>query len=139
MSKIQGNCLCGEVSYASSFTPFYSGVCHCKNCQKETGATSSIVVGIDKESFTVSGEQYISEYSSPGESGAIVTRYFCKQCGSPMYSKSSDWPDALFIKAGTLKDTSWFKPQMHIWWDSAQAWIQQEADIPKHAGNPPKA
>lgn len=138
MNAISGSCLCEAVSYICNSTPFYIGVCNCKNCQKETGSTSSIVVGVNKNDFTIKGEENISQYESPGDSGAMVTRHFCKQCSSPIYSMSSDWLGAYFIKAGTLQDTSWLKPQMHIWWDSAQSWLKQGDDIPKHAGNPPE-
>ena len=36
-------------------------------------------------------------------------------------------PELTMIKAGTLDDTSWLKPSMHIYCDSAQSW----AVIPK--------
>jgi hypothetical protein len=31
-------------------------------------------------------------------------------------------PDITFIKAGTLDDTSWLDPKMHVYCDSAQRW-----------------
>jgi hypothetical protein len=39
-------------------------------------------------------------------------------------------PELAFIKAGTLHDTSWLDPQLHVWCDSAQPWIPLES----HAG-----
>jgi hypothetical protein len=31
-------------------------------------------------------------------------------------------PELTFIKAGTLDDTSWLDPKMHVYCDSAQHW-----------------
>ena len=32
-------------------------------------------------------------------------------------------PGIAFIKAGTLDDRSWLKPEMEVWSDSAQPWL----------------
>ena len=29
-----------------------------------------------------------------------------------------------FIKAGTLDDTTWLDPKMHVYCDSAESWVQ---------------
>jgi hypothetical protein len=33
----------------------------------------------------------------------------------------------MIIKAGTLDDKSWLKPNMHLWTNSAQPWVRIEA------------
>jgi hypothetical protein len=35
-------------------------------------------------------------------------------------------PGAIIIKAGTLDDKSWLKPNYHIWTNSAQPWVRIE-------------
>ena len=41
---IKGGCLCGQVRYTANAEPAFTGVCHCKNCQKQAGSAFSIVV-----------------------------------------------------------------------------------------------
>ena len=41
------------------------------------------------------------------------------------------------IKAGTLDDTSWLQPQLNVWCDSAQPWVQLSDAIPRIPRNPP--
>ena len=45
-------------------------------------------------------------------------------------------PDLAFVKAGTLDDTSWLDPTLHIWCDTAQPWVNIPDNIAKAARNP---
>ena len=44
--KINGSCLCGNVSYECSAEPSMTAICHCKNCQKQTGTAFSIILAV---------------------------------------------------------------------------------------------
>jgi hypothetical protein len=46
-------------------------------------------------------------------------------------------PELEWLKAGTLDDTSWLRPQMHIWVSNAQPWVSLDDDIPAYERNPP--
>jgi hypothetical protein len=46
MPKIEGSCLCGSVKYSSDSEPVMTAVCHCENCQRQTGTAFSIIVGV---------------------------------------------------------------------------------------------
>ncbi|MEC8526956.1 MAG: aldehyde-activating protein, partial [Pseudomonadota bacterium] len=39
--KKTGGCLCGQVRYETKADPLMTGVCHCKNCQKQAGSAFS--------------------------------------------------------------------------------------------------
>ena len=41
-----------------------------------------------------------------------------------------DQPDTMFVKTGTLDDTSSFVPQFHVWCDSKQNWITLDEGVP---------
>jgi hypothetical protein len=45
-------------------------------------------------------------------------------------------PELTFIKAGTLDDTSWLDPKLHIYCDSAQHWSLIPEDTQKFAKMP---
>jgi len=97
-----------------------SATCHCKNCQKQTGTAFSVVIGVPKSAISIEGP--IKTFHDTGDSGQRVDRNFCSECGSPIFSDVAVMQDIVFIKAGTLDDTTWLDPKMHVYCDSAQNW-----------------
>lgn len=133
MTSLDGGCLCGAVRYSASAPPLIQAVCHCRNCQRQAGSGWSMIVGVPAASLQVSGE--LKTYHDRGESGGDVRRQFCPTCGSPLFSHVGSSPDLVFIKAGTLDDTSRFAPQVQVWTDSKQHWIDIHG-VPAIARNP---
>lgn len=74
MSKLAGGCLCGQVRYDCSGEPLMTAVCHCPDCQKQTGTAFSVVVGVPAAALGLHGE--VTIYSTTGDSGARVHRHF---------------------------------------------------------------
>jgi hypothetical protein len=72
------------------------------------------------------GWKNLASYADKGESGKPLSRKFCRNCGSSLATEAEALPGAMIIKAGTLEDKSWLKPNMHIWTRSAQPWVQIE-------------
>lgn len=136
MAKIQGSCLCGSVRYASNAEPVMTAVCHCKHCQKQTGSAFSPLVAVPVESLQID-RHALSVYDDIGESGLPIKRSFCGRCGSPIISDAAVMPALTWIKAGTLDDTSWVNPTIHIWCDSAQPWTSISDSAIKFGKNPP--
>lgn len=130
--KIEGGCLCGKVRYSADTEPLRVVVCHCRNCQKQSGSAFSLVVMIPAEALRLQGD--IVDYLDRGDSGAEVRRRFCGGCGSPLISQALSRPEVVFIKAGTLDDTDWLAPQAHIWRRSAQPWVCADPDLPSFDG-----
>ncbi len=136
MTKVAGSCLCGSVRYRSDAEPAMTAVCHCENCQRQSGTALSIIVGVPAGSIVFENEANLATYADRAESGRSVNRRFCKNCGSPIVSLVEMMPNLHFIKAGTLDDKSWLKPTMHLWTDSAQPWVEIPEGMPKFAKNP---
>jgi len=132
MRVLTGSCLCGQVQYTANTDPAIIAVCHCKNCQRQTGTAFSVIVGIPKSALSIQGK--LKRFSDTGDSGQTVDRNFCPECGSPIISNVAVMPELTFIKAGTLDDTSWLDPRMHIYCDSAQRW----SAIPEHSRKFPR-
>jgi hypothetical protein len=121
MAKIEGGCSCGKVRYGSDAEPIFSGLCHCKSCQKTTGTSFSVVVAIPAPALTVTGE--VKVFDGKGDSGQAVHSSFCPNCGSPVLATADIMPDIVMIRAGTMDDASWLKPAMEIYCDSKQPWV----------------
>lgn len=123
MGQLDGHCLCGNVSYTCESDVYAQLMCHCSDCQHQTGTTFSVVVGVARAAFKVEGDS-LATYTTIGEdTKGAVHRQFCSACGSPIASLPDVTPDLAFIKAGTLNDTSWLEPEMEIWCRSAQKWV----------------
>lgn len=131
---ITGQCLCGDISYSVDAEIAMTGVCHCKNCQRQAGSAFSIIVSVPKAAISVTGA--IKQFEDIAASGNSVFRQFCPRCGSPLFSQIPSQPDMTFIKAGTMDDTSILKPDIHFWCDSAQDWVEIDPSLPQTPKNP---
>ncbi len=137
MTKIVGGCSCGAVRYwADEHTkPAMTSVCHCRDCQQQTGSAFSIRIAVSRIHVHIEGE--LTSMQTLSAAGRPVIRQFCPKCGSPILTDMAATPKLLWIMAGTLDDTHWLKPQVTMWCDSAQPWVSICEDIPRFPGNPP--
>jgi hypothetical protein len=135
MAKFSGGCLCGSVHYSSEVEPVATALCHCKSCQRQSGTAFSTIAAVPRASLKVEGT--LGTFNDRADSGKSVIRHFCPKCGSALISDVEVTPDLLWIKAGTLDDSSAFKPQMHIWCSSAQPWFKFTDGLPQFPQNPP--
>ena len=96
----------------------------------------SVNIGIPTGALTFTcGKTTVFE--DKGSSGMPVYRHFCSKCGSPIYSDVVAIPGLDIIKAGTLDDSSWVKPAISVWCESAQKWLKQPEGMATFAQNPP--
>jgi hypothetical protein len=131
MGKLDGGCLCGSITYSCDAEPVATLVCHCTECQRQTGTAFSVVVGVPVDALQVHGDT-LAMFKTVGEAQDSETeRNFCSACGSPIFSLSSAFPDVAWLKAGTLDDTSWLEPQVEVWGRSAQPWVEQGEGRPR--------
>ncbi|MFV8432954.1 GFA family protein [Vibrio owensii] len=97
---MEGNCLCGEVSFelTGEFSPAYQ--CHCSRCCRVSGTLFTSVLVVRKDNFKwLSGRESISCYVS--SSG--FKSEFCRSCGSPVPSINSD-QDTYRVPTGLISD-----------------------------------
>jgi hypothetical protein len=80
MADITGGCLCGRVRYAVTGEPLFSGLCHCRNCQRYTGSSFEAFMALPIASVSTTGE--LKTFEHAGGSGRLVYRRFCPNCGS---------------------------------------------------------
>lgn len=121
MSEITGGCLCGKIRYRATAAPAMQAVCHCRDCQRQTGTSFSVVAAFQPGDVTITGD--LKTYTCTGGSGKEVVRRFCGDCGSPIVSEPAASPGMLFFKAGTFDDPSGLAPTVHIWCDTRHDWL----------------
>jgi hypothetical protein len=134
MQEMSGGCLCGQLRYSAIAEPAIVAVCHCKSCQRQTGAAFGLVVGVPKAALSLQGN--LKTYHDKGDSGRPIARNFCPDCGSPVASDFAAMSELTLINAGTLDDTSWLRPTMQVFCDSAQPWVQLAGEMRSFAKMP---
>ena len=127
-TDIIGGCLCGSVRYTCDAESLGQGVCHCKDCQKQSGTAFSIFIDVPREALQLSGRP-LKAYTNKGDSGGKVIRKFCDQCGSTVLGEVETHPNLIFINAGTLDNPNNFEPEEEIWTQSKLAFATISGDI----------
>jgi hypothetical protein len=129
-----GGCMCGAMRYECTVAPLFMGNCHCRDCQRATGSAFAAGMLVPRDAVTIVGD--VKYYDVIGDSGSVVGRGFCPNCGSRVLSKPPI-SGLLGITAGSLDDPSKFQPGMDLYTDSAQPWDYMNPELPKFAKMPP--
>lgn len=131
---IEGGCVCGKVRYRATGNPLWGSFCHCRECQRFSGAGHLPVMGVDGAGFSVQGEP--RRFTLAGGSGKPATRWFCGDCGSLLYGETEAIAGLIIVYVGSLDDPSIFKPQARLNIKHRHAWDAVD-DLPAFHGMPP--
>jgi hypothetical protein len=126
---ITGSCLCGAIRYACSSEPLFMGNCHCRDCQKATGAPYISAFGVYTDALSFSSPPKTIEVTA--ENGNRVTRGFCGDCGTTLFGRSAGMPVVTSVSAATLDDSSWFTPAADLYVSSALPWVSMNPALTK--------
>lgn len=129
-----GGCLCGSIRYECAAEPVVMANCHCRDCQKATGTAFAAGVLVPHNSVIITGD--IKYYDVVGDSGEMIGRGFCPNCGSRLFGKRAS-SDLISIMAGSLDDPSWFRPVIDLYVASAQPWDYMNPNLQKFGKFPP--
>lgn len=132
---VSGSCLCGALSYQLDESRAGPAMhCHCRDCQRVTGSGKATIVLVPQDAIDIRGEYRL--YSSVGTDGSHVHRGFCGTCGSQMLTFVDEMPGSLFVKAGTMDDTSWIEIVANCWTGSARHWSPSDDTVRGFRANP---
>jgi hypothetical protein len=136
MVTLSGGCLCGAVRYQWRGTSVSATYCHCPDCRKATGGPYTVGVRVDAAGLTIcSGKT--RGYTKIADSGRRITREFCPECGSPLFTRGEKCPDMVSIKAGSLDTPELIKPTHQTWTAMAVPWAYLDKGLPSFQGNGP--
>ena len=133
---LTGGCLCGAVRYEISAPVTSLIACHCTDCQRASGTGASINAVLPAAALTiVKGRTRV--FSKSSDSGNVLDRHFCADCGSPIYSQRANAREFVVVKAGGLDRHDGLRVAMNIWTRSRQPWTTMDASLQAHEGNRP--
>ena len=134
-AHLTGSCLCGAIGYTVRAEVRELRACHCTNCQKISGAGGTVNALVAAKDFEiVKGKP--RRFTKTADSGRILHRYFCGDCGSAIYSQREVTPDRVVVRAGGLDNAPPMKVTAHIWTRSARPWDPIDPASHQVAGQP---
>lgn len=122
-----GGCLCGAVRYESSQAALDANYCHCRMCQRVSGAPVTVGVFFPLNAFRfVAGEPRIYR------SSANVERGFCSDCGSRLTFRRLDADTiVVVVEVGSLDRPQAVAPTRHIGIESQLPWFEISDALPR--------
>lgn len=119
-----GGCACGFVRYRLQTAPLIVHCCHCTWCQRETGAAFALNAMIEttRVSCLAGTPETVLTPSDSGKGQQIVR---CPRCRIAVWSHyAGSGKKAAFVRVGTLDNPNSCPPDIHIFTESKQAWVQ---------------
>ncbi len=110
--------------------PLFVHCCHCRWCQRETGASFALNAMIEADRVQLlRGEVEVVDTPSNSGKGQRISR--CPRCRIAVWSNYGGAGDALrFVRVGTLDEPDRLPPDIHIFTASKQPWVVLPPDTP---------
>ena len=129
-TPFEGGCTCGVVRYRMESKPMYVHCCHCRWCQRETGASFALNALIEADRVELlSGAPEIVDTPSESGLGQRISR--CPRCRIALWSNYSGFGEQVrFVRVGTLDEPDRLPPDIHIYTASKQPWVLLDPRVP---------
>ena len=100
--NIDGKCLCGQIEFKADIDPTTSTICHCTDCQINSGTAFGYVVGAVNDSFKLTKGK-LSFYIKTADSGAKRELAFCGSCGTWIDAGPANGKSGFGLRIGTIR------------------------------------
>ena len=126
----EGGCDCRQVRYRLLAPPMFVHCCHCRWCQRESGASFALNALIEADRLElIAGEPELVD--TPSESGLGQQIARCPTCRVALWSHyAGAGPYVSFVRVGTLDQPDRLPPDIHIFTASKQPWVRLAPDTP---------
>ncbi len=127
---IEGGCDCRAVRYRMASPPLFVHCCHCRWCQRESGASFALNAMIEADRITNLGVEP-EVIDTPSESGLGQKIARCPSCRVAVWSNyAGAGPVVRFVRVGTLDSPDLLPPDIHIFTRTKQPWVQLPRGTP---------
>lgn len=127
---LPGGCDCREVRYQLETPPLFVHCCHCRWCQRESGASFALNAMIEADRVTLLGAtpEIILTPSASGK-GQRIAR--CPHCRIAVWSHyAGAGLKVSFVRVGTLDGPDKLPPDIHIFTSTKQPWVVLPTETP---------
>ena len=122
-TSFEGGCACGGVRYRMESGPLFVHCCHCRRCQRESGASYALNALIEADRVRVlEGQPEMT--LTPTDSGNGQKIWRCPDCRVALWSNYAGFGNNVsFVRVGTLDQADRMEPDIHIYTSSKQPWV----------------
>lgn len=124
----EGGCLCGAIRYRIEGEVEDTAYCHCRTCQRQSGAPVVAWFAIAPAHF-----RYTKGAPKKYRASDRAAREFCGDCGTYLLFREDDQSASLGVNTATLDDPARVPPAFHIWCQSRIAWFETNDTFPRFA------
>jgi hypothetical protein len=127
---LDGGCGCRHVRYRMLTRPLVVHCCHCRWCQRETGASFALNAVIESDRIELLGAEP-DLIDTPSQSGYGQKIARCPKCRVAVWSHYAGAGALIsFVRVGTLDQPDHLPPDIHIFTASKQPWVVIPAGAP---------
>ena len=127
-ADIAGGCLCGAIRYeVEKGSVSESGYCHCRTCQRQSGAPVVAFFAVEPERF-----RYVKGSPAHYRASDFASREFCSTCGTYLIFREDDATATVSVNTASLDDAAPIPPFYHIYNDSRISWFETADDLPRY-------
>lgn len=132
---LDGGCDCRAVRYRLATRPLFTHCCHCRWCQRESGAAFALNAMIEADRVALTGTRSPELVATPSASGKGQQIARCPLCRIAVWSHyAGAGPRVAFVRVGTLDQPDHLPPDIHIFTASKQPWVLLPPGVPAVAG-----
>ena len=127
---IAGGCDCRAVRYRMMTAPLFVHCCHCRWCQRESGASFALnaMIEADRVTLLAGAPERVDTPSASGKGQKFLR---CPTCRIALWSHYAGAGTAVsFVRVGTLDNPDLLPPDIHIFTSSKQPWVVLPAGTP---------
>lgn len=128
MTKLTGSCLCGDISFSADGEVPVMANCHCTDCRQSTGSAFATLMFMKQDDVTVTGTPKTFEHSS--DRGSTMTKHFCGNCGTPLFTQNSAREGMLGLRAGLINEQAEFTAKANVYASSKMSATILDDSIP---------
>ena len=128
MTKLTGQCLCGDISFEADGEIPVMAKCHCTACRQSTGSAYAALMFMKQDDVKITGTPKTFQHKA--DSGSLMTKHFCSNCGTPMFTQNSSREGMLGLRAGLINEHEEFVPKANVYTSSKMEATVLEDGIP---------
>ena len=123
-SPLTGGCDCRQVRYRIESPPLFVHCCHCRWCQRETGASFALNALIESNRVEVLGVAAGSHRHAFGTVARARRSRAVRSADRGLGAATAGRVRSIgFIRVGTLDEPDRLPPDIHIFTESKQPWV----------------
>lgn len=123
----QASCACGRLTLEAAGEPVRISVCHCRACQRRSGAPFAAQARYPRAATRIEGEY--RSFIRMADSGNRVTAHFCPHCGSTLCYWLAMEAEILAVPIGAFADSEFPAPQFSMYDSQRYGWIDLPSSV----------